>query len=89
MVSVRKFLGGQLAHSVFIDAGVLTQRWNHVVPLRDIRRSVGVNFIKWDIRIVTVALGYAVLVPNAIIPQNVRPTDDQNGRFVFDVGATF
>lgn len=89
VVSVRKFLGGQLAHSVFIDAGVLTQRWNHVVPLRDIRRSVGVNFIKWDIRIVTVALGYAVLVPNAIIPQNVRPTDDQNGRFVFDVGATF
>jgi len=89
VVSVRKFLGGQLAHSVFLDAGVLTQRWNHVVPLRDIRRSVGINFIKWDIRIVTVALGYAVLVPNAIIPQNVRPTDDQNGRFVFDVGATF
>jgi outer membrane protein assembly factor BamA len=89
VVSVRKFLGGKLAHSVFLDAGILTQRWNHVVPLRDIRRSVGVNFIKWDIRIVTVALGYAVLVPNAIIPQNVRPTDDQNGRFVFDVGATF
>ena len=59
------------------------------MPLRDIRRSVGINFIKWDIRIVTVALGYAVLVPNAIIPQNVRPTDDRNGRFVFDVGATF
>ena len=89
IVSVRKFLGGQLAHSVFIDAGVLTQRWSHVVPQRDIRRSVGINFVKWDIRIVTVALGYAVLVPNAIIPQNVRPTDDQNGRFVFDVGATF
>ena len=89
VVSVRKFLGGKLAHSLFIDAGVLTQRWNHVVPRRDIRRSVGINFIKWDIRIVTVALGYAVLVPNAIIPGNVRPTDDQNGRFVFDVGATF
>ncbi|MBV1862341.1 MAG: BamA/TamA family outer membrane protein, partial [Nannocystaceae bacterium] len=89
VVSVRKFLGGKLSHSLFIDAGVLTQRWSHVVPSRDVRRSVGVNFIKWDIRIVTVALGYAVLVPNAVIPGNVRPTDDQNGRFVFDVGATF
>ncbi|MEM6294297.1 MAG: BamA/TamA family outer membrane protein [Myxococcota bacterium] len=89
VVSVPKFLGGKLAHSVFLDAGVLTQRWDHVVPMRDIRRSVGVNFVKWDIRIVTVALGYAVLVPNAILPQNVRATDDQNGRFVFDVGATF
>lgn len=89
VVSVRKFLGGKLAHSVFIDAGVLTQRWSHVVPSRDVRRSVGVNFVKWDIRIVTVALGYAVLVPNAIFAGNVRATDDQNGRFVFDVGATF
>ncbi|MGH1340733.1 MAG: BamA/TamA family outer membrane protein [Nannocystales bacterium] len=89
VVSVRKFLGGKLAHSLFIDAGVLTQRWNHVIPSRDVRRSVGVNFVKWDIRIVTVALGYAVLVPNAVFAGNVRPTDDQNGRFVFDVGATF
>lgn len=89
VVSVRDLLGGSLAHSVFLDVGVLTQRWRHVVPLRDIRRSVGINFIKWDIRIVTVSLGYAVLVPNSIIPGNVRPTDDRNGRFVFDVGATF
>lgn len=89
VVSVPNFLGGKLAHSAFIDAGVLTQRWRHVVPIRDVRRSVGINFIKWDIRIVTVALGYALLVPNWVIPQNVRPTDDPNGRFVFDVGATF
>ena len=26
---------------------------------------------------------------SVILPQNVRPTDDRNGRFVFDVGATF
>lgn len=87
--SVRDFLGGELAHSLFLDTGVLTQRWRDVVPMRDIRRSVGINFIKWDIDIVTVSLGYAVLVPNWIIPRNVRPTDDKNGRFVFDVGATF
>lgn len=89
VVTVRDFLGGRLAHSVFVDLGVLTQRWRDVVPLRDIRRSVGINFIKWDINIVTVSLGYAILVPNAIIPGNVRPTDDRNGRVVFDVGATF
>ena len=89
VVSVRNFLGGKLAHSLFLDVGILTQRWRHVVPIRDLRRSVGVNFIKWNIKIVTVAVGYAVLVPNSITPQNVRPTDDHNGRFVFDVGATF
>jgi outer membrane protein assembly factor BamA len=88
-VTVRNFLGGKLAHSLFLDLGLLTQRWRHVQPIRDIRRSVGINFIKWNIRIVTVSLGYAVLIPNSIIPRNVRPTDDQNGRFVFDVGATF
>ena len=82
-------LGGKLAHSLFFDLGVLTQRWRHVKVSRDLRRSVGVNFIKWNVRIVTVALGYAVLIPNAITPGNVRPTDDKNGRFVFDVGATF
>ena len=48
-----------------------------------------INFIKWDIRIVTLSLGYAVLIPNRIWPGNVRPTDDRNGRFVFDVGVTF
>ena len=89
VVSVPNFLGGRLAHSIFTDLGVLTQRWRHVRIARDLRRSVGMNFIKWDIGIVTVAIGYAVLVPNKIIPGNVRPTDDRNGRFVFDVGATF
>jgi len=89
-ISVPNFLGGKLAHSVFIDTGVLTQHWAQVRPARDIRRSVGLNVIKWDITIVTVALGYAVLVPDWIIPGgNVGPTDDRNGRFVFDVGATF
>ncbi|MEX1366773.1 MAG: BamA/TamA family outer membrane protein, partial [Nannocystaceae bacterium] len=90
VVSVQSFLGGKLAHSVFVDAGVLTQAWSQVVPGRDIRRSVGLNFVKWDIRIVTVSVGYAVLVPDWLIPGgNVGPTDDRNGRFVFDVGATF
>jgi len=89
VTTVRDFLGGRLAHSLFVDLGVLTQRWRDVVPLRDIRRSIGVNIVKWDIRIVTVSLGYAILVPNWIIPGNVRPTDDRNGRVVFDVGATF
>ena len=88
-VSVRNFLGGRLAHSVFLDFGVLTPHWRQVVFNRDFRRSVGVNFIKWDIRIVTVSLGYAVLVPNWIWKGNVRAVDDHNGRFVFDVGATF
>ena len=89
VVSVRNFVGGRLAHSLFFDFGVLTQHWRQVVWSRDLRRSVGVNFIKWDIGIVTVSLGYAVLIPNRIAPGNVRPVDDQNGRFVFDVGATF
>jgi outer membrane protein assembly factor BamA len=89
VVTVRNLLGGKLAHSLFLDLGILTQRWRHVDFGRDLRRSVGVNFIKWNIRIVTLALGYAVLIPNSIFPGNVRPTDDKNGRFVFDVGATF
>ncbi|MBC8071884.1 MAG: BamA/TamA family outer membrane protein [Deltaproteobacteria bacterium] len=89
VVSARNFLGGKLAHSIFVDFGVLTQRWRQVVWNRDFRRAVGINFIKWDIKIVTVSLGYAVLVPNWIWKGNVRPTDDKNGRFVFDVGATF
>jgi hypothetical protein len=89
VVSVRNFLSGKLAHSLFFDFGILTQRWRHVVFNRDFRRSVGVNFIKWDFNIVTISLGYAVLIPNWIWPGNVRPTDDHNGRFVFDVGATF
>jgi outer membrane protein assembly factor BamA len=89
VTSVRNLLGGSLAHSVFVDFGVLTQRWRQVAFNRDFRRSVGINFIKWDIRIVSLSLGYAVLVPNWIWPGNVRPTDDRNGRFVFDVGATF
>ncbi len=89
VVSVRDFVGGNLAHSLFYDFGILTQKWQHVQLPRDLRHSVGVNFIKWNIRLVTIAVGYAVLVPNAIAPGNVRPTDDANGRFVFDVGVTF
>ncbi len=90
VVSVQSFLGGKLAHSAFVDLGVLTQRWSQVQLGRDLRRSVGVNFVKWDIKIVTVSVGYAVLVPDWLWPGgNVRPTDDRNGRLVFDVGATF
>ena len=90
VVSLQNFLGGKLAHSLFMDLGVLTQRWSQVQLGRDLRRSVGLNFVKWDIRIVTVSVGYAVLVPDWLWPGgNVGPTDDRNGRFVFDVGATF
>lgn len=89
VTSVRDFLGGKLDHSVFLDFGILTQRWRHVDFQRDFRRSMGVNFVKWVNRIVTVSLGYAWLIPNSVWPGNVRPTDDRNGRFVFDVGATF
>ena len=89
VISVRDFLGGKLAHSLFFDFGILTQKWSGVDLSRDFRRSVGVNFLKWDIRIVTAALGYAVLLPNSIAPGNVHATDDPNGRFVFDVGITF
>jgi outer membrane protein assembly factor BamA len=89
VVSLRDFLGGKLAHALFVDLGILTQRWEHVHLARDLRRSVGINFIKWDIKIVTAALGYAILVPNWLAPGNVHPTDDRNGRLVFDVGITF
>jgi len=90
MVSVRDLLGGPLSHSLFLDLGVLTHRWSQVHPARDIRRSIGINFIVWEIRVIKLALGYAVLIPDAIIPGgNVRPTDDRNGRFVFSVGVTF
>lgn len=84
VVSVKDFLGGKLAHSVFYDFGVLFQRWSQLNFARDYRHSIGINAIKWDIDIVTLALGYAILVPG-----NVRPTDDRNGRVVFDVGVTF
>ena len=89
VVSVHDLFGGSLAHSLFFDFGILTQRWRQVRFSRDFRRSVGINLIKYDIRLVTVALGYAVLIPNAIWPGNVRSTDDPNGRFVFNVGVTF
>ncbi len=89
VVSLQDFLGGKIAHSLFFDFGVLTQKWSQVQFNRDFRRSVGVNFIKWNIKIVTLALGYAVLIPNAIAPGNVKPIDDRNGRFIFDVGITF
>ncbi|MEM7157544.1 MAG: BamA/TamA family outer membrane protein [Myxococcota bacterium] len=89
-VTVPNFIGGKLAHSLFVDMGVLTQKWSQVQLGRDLRRSFGVNFVKWDIRIVTVSVGYAWLVPDRIWPGgNVGPTDDRDGRFVFDVGATF
>jgi len=58
-------------------------------PGAEDHEGVGVNFLKWDIKIVTLALGYAVLIPNAIAPGNVKPIDDRNGRFIFDVGITF
>jgi outer membrane protein assembly factor BamA len=84
VVSVKDFLGGKLAHSLFYDFGVLFQRWSQLNFARDYRHSIGVNVVKWDIDIVTLALGYAILVPG-----NARPTDDRNGRVVFDVGVTF
>lgn len=86
LVSVKDLFGGKLAHSVFYDAGVLTQRWRHVQLGRDYRHSIGFNALKLDVELVTLALGYAVLVPTR---NNVRPTDDPNGRVVFDVGITF
>jgi outer membrane protein assembly factor BamA len=89
VTSVREFLGGKLDHSLFFDFGILTQRWRHVQFQRDFRRSMGINVVKWVSRIVTVSLGYAWLIPDAVWPGHVRPTDDRNGRFVFDVGATF
>ncbi|MFV8756606.1 BamA/TamA family outer membrane protein [Nannocystaceae bacterium ST9] len=84
--SVKDILGGSLAHSIFYDFGVLTQFWQDVRFPRDFRHSIGANFLKFDIRIVTMALGYAFLIPGKY---NVGPTDDRNGRFVFDVGVTF
>lgn len=86
VTSVRNILGGALAHSLFYDFGLLTQFWSKVNLARDFRHSVGVNFLKLDIGIVTMALGYAVLLPGKY---NVGPTDDHNGRFIFDVGVTF
>jgi outer membrane protein assembly factor BamA len=89
VVTVKDFLGGSIAQSLFFDFGVLAQKWSQLQFSRDFRRSVGVNFVKWDIKFVTLALGYAVLIPNAIAPGNVKPIDDRNGRFIFDVGITF
>jgi outer membrane protein assembly factor BamA len=86
VTSVKDVLGGSLAHSLFYDFGILTQFWQDVRLPRDFRHSIGVNFLKFDIRIVTMALGYAILLPGRY---NVGPTDDRNGRFVFDVGVTF
>lgn len=89
LVTIKDFLGGNIAQSLFFDFGVLTQKWSQVQLARDFRRSVGINFVKWDIKFVTLALGYAILIPNAIAPRNVKPIDDKNGRFIFDVGITF
>ncbi len=86
VTSVKNILGGALAHSIFYDFGVLTQFWQDVRFPRDFRHSIGVNFLKLDIRIVTMSLGYAILIPGKY---NVGPTDDRNGRVVFDVGVTF
>jgi outer membrane protein assembly factor BamA len=86
VISVRNILGGALAHSLFYDFGVLTQFWSKVNLARDYRHSVGVNFLKFDIGIVTMALGYAILLQGKY---NVGPTDDRDGRFIFDVGVTF
>ena len=89
VVSLNDFLGGKLAHSLFFDFGILAQKWSQVQFNRDFRRSVGLNFLQWDIKIVTLALGYAILLPNRIAPGNVKPIDDRNGRFIFDVGIIF
>ena len=86
VTSIKNLLGGALAHSLFFDFGVLTQFWEKVSLARDFRYSMGINAIKLDIRIVTMALGYAWLLPG---PFNIGPTDDPNGRVVFDVGVTF
>lgn len=86
VVSAKNFLGGALAHSVFYDFGVLTQFWQQVQFPRDYRHSAGINALKWDIKLVTLALGYAWLLPTR---GNIGPTDDPNGRIVFDVGITF
>ena len=86
VTSVDNFLGGRLAHSLFYDFGVLGQKWSQLSVVRDYRQSVGINAIKWDVNVVTLALGYAILVPTK---NNRRATDDRNGRVVFDVGVTF
>ena len=86
VVSLKNFLGGKLAHSLFYDFGVLTQFWRTTDLGQDFRHSIGINAIKWDIDIVTAALGYAILIPT---PNNVKATDDRNGRVVFNVGVTF
>lgn len=86
VTSIKNLFGGSLAHSLFYDFGVLTQFWDKFNFRRDFRQSIGTNFIKLDIGIVTMAIGYAVLLPG---PYNVGPTDDSNGRFIFDVGVTF
>jgi outer membrane protein assembly factor BamA len=84
VVSIKDFIGGKLAHSLFYDFGFLTQFWRQLNLREDYRHSVGINAIKWDVQLVTLALGYAIL-----LPPNVGITDDRNGRFVFDVGITF
>ncbi|MCA9686975.1 MAG: BamA/TamA family outer membrane protein, partial [Myxococcales bacterium] len=84
VTSVKDIFGGALAHSIFYDFGVMTQFWSKFDLRRDFRHSVGVNFLKLDINIVTMALGYAVLLPGRY---NVGPTDDRNGRVIFDVGV--
>jgi outer membrane protein assembly factor BamA len=86
VTSVKHLFGGALAHSLFYDFGVLTQFWSKFDFIRDFRHSVGTNFLKLDIGIVTMAIGYAILLPGRY---NVGPTDDRNGRFIFDVGVTF
>lgn len=83
-VSVRDLFGGKLAHSIFYDSGYLLQDFQNAHWGRDYRHSVGVNALKFDINLATLALGYAVL-----LPPNRRVFDDRNGRFVFDVGITF
>lgn len=82
--SVRDLFGGTLSHSVFYDSGYLLQSFVGADLRRDYRHSIGLNFIKLDINLASLALGYALL-----LPPNVTEYDDRNGRFVFDVGITF
>lgn len=83
-VSVRDLFGGNLSHSLFYDSGYLLQSFSGADLARDYRHSIGLNFLKLDINLASLAFGYALL-----LPPNVTDYDDRNGRFVFDVGITF
>lgn len=84
VVSIPDIIGGKLAHSIFYDFGILTHFWRGFDLRREWRHSIGINALKLDIGVATIAIGYAIL-----LPPNIRATDDRNGRAVFDIGVTF